>query len=201
MTMNRKSLSMTGALLGVALLSSACGSGQDEVASAPRAEASAVSASEAAPSPDSGDDEIKAVKAATAKYASIEQARADGYTGANEPCVSSPDGAMGIHYVNPPLLGDAAVDPLRPEILLYAPGAGGKLELVGVEYWKADADQDLSTRDDEPTLLGQKFGAPMDGHAPKMPKHYDLHVWLFADNPAGMFAPFNASLSCPPSGK
>jgi hypothetical protein len=106
---------------------------------------------------------------------------------------------MGIHYVNPPLLGDPALDPMRPEILLYAPTAGGKLELVGLEYWKADADQDLDTREDEPTMFGQAFGAPMDGHAPGMPKHYDLHVWLFEDNPAGMFAPFNPALTCPPA--
>jgi hypothetical protein len=29
-----------------------------------------------------------------------------------------------------------------------------------------------------------------------MPVHYDLHVWLYADNPSGLFAPFNPSLSC-----
>jgi hypothetical protein len=79
------------------------------------------------------------------------------------------------------------------------PFANGKLKLVGVEYWKADADQKLDTREDEPTLLDQPFGAPMEGHAPGMPVHYDLHVWLFKDNPAGMFAPFNPTLTCPPA--
>ncbi len=141
---------------------------------------------------------LKDVRAATARYHSVAQAEAAGYTGVNEPCVSSPDGTMGIHYINPPLLRDNAIDPLRPEILLYVPGNGGDLKLVGVEYWKADADQDLNTRSDEPTLFGQPFGPPMEGHAPGMPVHYDLHVWLFADNPDGMFAPFNPRLTCAP---
>jgi hypothetical protein len=30
-----------------------------------------------------------------------------------------------------------------------------------------------------------------------MPIHYDLHLWFWADNPGGFFAPFNPNLSCP----
>jgi hypothetical protein len=26
--------------------------------------------------------------------------------------------------------------------------------------------------------------------------HYDLHAWLFKDNPLGMFAPTNPDVSC-----
>ena len=26
--------------------------------------------------------------------------------------------------------------------------------------------------------------------------HYELHVWLYRDNPAGMFMPFNTRASC-----
>ena len=184
MSSNRTSLALATTLLGVVFLGSACAG--TEVAAAPR---------ESSPA----DIDLKAAKAATARYASVEQAKKDGYTGANEPCVSSPGGAMGIHYVNPPLLGDPALDVRRPEILVYLPDADGKLKLVAIEYWKADADQDLSTRDDEPTLFGTPFGPPMDGHSPTMPKHYDLHVWLYEDNPSGLFAPFNPSLSCPPA--
>ena len=194
---NHKLLSLVGGL-SVVLLGTACASdGSDAAPSeAARSQAAPSIAVVGAQSPDKG---LKAVKAATARYHSIEQAKADGYTGVDEPCVASPEGAMGIHYVNPALLQDPALDPLRPEILLYVPSANGKLKLVGVEYWKADADQKLDTREDEPTLLDQPFGAPMEGHAPGMPVHYDLHVWLFKDNPAGMFAPFNPTLTCPPA--
>jgi hypothetical protein len=69
---------------------------------------------------------------------------------------------------------------------------------VGLEYWKADADGDLSTDEDRPSLFGQPFDGPMPGHNPGMPVHYDLHVWLFAKNPSGFFAPFNPELNCAP---
>ena len=37
----------------------------------------------------------------------------------------------------------------------------------------------------------------MLGHNPKMPIHYDLHVWLYRHNPAGKFAMWNPTVSCP----
>jgi hypothetical protein len=142
--------------------------------------------------------EWQSVKVATARYHSVAQAMADGYTGVGEPCVVSPDGAaMGIHFINPALMADAIIDPLRPEILLYVPKANGKLALVGVEYWVADADGDLGTSDDRQSVLGQPLDGPMPGHTPTMPVHYDLHVWLWRSNPSGFFAPFNPTLSCP----
>ena len=140
--------------------------------------------------------ELQEVRAAVAKYHSFEQAKRDGYTVENEPCVASPDGTMGIHAINPALLATDAIDVHRPEILLYVPKANGKLELVGVEYWKADADQNLGTNADEPSLFGRAFEGPMPGHSPFMPVHYDMHVWVAEDNPSGVFALFNPALSC-----
>jgi hypothetical protein len=141
-------------------------------------------------------DDLQALEAATARYHSLEQAEKAGYTVAGEPCVSSPLGAMGVHAVNPALIADPAIDPLRPEMLLYAPNDRGKLQLVGVEYLKVDADGELATDDDRPSIFGQPFDGPMPGHSPGMPVHYDLHVWVWADNPSGLFAAFNPSLSC-----
>jgi hypothetical protein len=140
--------------------------------------------------------ELQAVKAATARYHSFRQARRAGYSVAGEPCVASPLGTMGIHAVNAALMADPAVNALRPEILLYVRKANGRLRLVGVEYWKADADGDLATDDDRPSVLGQPFDGPMPGHTPTMPVHYDLHVWIWKTNPSGLFAPFNPALSC-----
>lgn len=141
-------------------------------------------------------NDLQALKAATARYHSFAQAERDGYTVAGEPCVAAPPGTMGIHAVNPALLADPAIDPLRPEILLYVPKQNGKLKLVGVEYLKFDADGNLATDDDRPSLFGQPFDGPMAGHTPTMPVHYDLHVWVWKDNPSGLFAMFNPSLSC-----
>jgi len=142
--------------------------------------------------------ELQSVKAATARYHSFKQALRAGYSVAGEPCVASPLGTMGIHAVNAALMADPAINALRPEILLYVPKANGKLRLVGVEYWKADADGDLATDDDRPSVLGHAFDGPMPGHNPTMPVHYDLHVWIWKTNLSGLFAQFNPALSCTP---
>jgi hypothetical protein len=147
------------------------------------------------PTAGAGDDPLQAVKAATARYNSVEQALKDGYVG--EPvCVASPAGGMGYHYGNEALMADDAIDPARPEVLVYAPKANGNLELVAVEYWKRDADGSLLTSGDRPSLFGQPFDGPMPGHNPTMPVHYDLHVWIYEDNPRGTFAQFNPDVSC-----
>lgn len=143
--------------------------------------------------------ELQEVRAAVARYHSFEQAEKDGYfIRAGEPCVSSPAGAMGIHAINLALMfDDGTIDVERPEILLYAPNEQGSLKLVGVEYWKADADQNLATADDRPTLFGQAFQGPMPGHGNwGMPIHYDLHVWVAEANPSGVFAMFNPAMTC-----
>lgn len=139
--------------------------------------------------------ELQRVRAALAHYHSIEHAVRDGYI-PTSPCEQSPAGAMGIHYLNPALV-DAVIDPLRPEVLLYLPDAHGNLKLVGVEYFTPDADQDVATDGDRPSVFGQPFDGPMPGHAPGMPIHYDLHVWLYEANPAGVFASWNPAISCP----
>jgi hypothetical protein len=140
--------------------------------------------------------DLAKLRAATAKYHSLERALADGYSVENEPCVASPDGTMGIHAVKGPLIGDPSIDPLRPEILLYAPGPNGKLRLIGVEYFKVDADQNLETAGDRPSIFGQAFDGPMPGHNPTMPVHYDLHVWVAEANPSGLFEMFNPAVAC-----
>lgn len=143
-------------------------------------------------------DELQAAKASSARYHSVKQARAAGYV-QGSPCEQMAGlGGMGFHYVNPALIGDPAVAPTEPEVLLYAPKRNGKLKLVGLEYFMIDADQNLATDDDRPSLFGRPFDGPMLGHAPGMPTHYDLHVWLWRANPSGLFAPWNPAVSCTP---
>jgi hypothetical protein len=159
--------------------------------------------------------EVQELRAAFARYHSPEQALKAGYVfEEGEPCVTSPPdtsldgstGTMGIHVPNPALLGDPALDPLRPELLLYVPKANGELEFVGVEYWTVAL---TSTGPwfgatappggfitSPPSLFGQTFQGPMPGHAPGMPWHYDLHVWVAEANPSGVFAMFNPAISC-----
>ena len=138
--------------------------------------------------------QLAQTKAALERFRSVDAAAAAGYVPSG-PCETTTEGSMGVHWVNPPLLQDPAIDPLRPEILLYAPGPSGP-ELVGVEYWKADTDQNLGTDDDRPTLFGRTFDGPMPGHIPTMPIHFDLHVYLWKRNPTGIFTKSNPDVRC-----
>jgi hypothetical protein len=136
------------------------------------------------------DADLKDVRAATARFHSTVQAERAGYQRTPE-CVSSPAGVMGIHYENTALMEDPALDPLHPEVLVYAPDANGKLKLVAVEYYVEAADVTAA-----PSLFGRTFQGPMPAHHPGMARHYDLHAWVWAHNPAGTFALFNPTLNC-----
>ena len=131
---------------------------------------------------------VKEVHAATARYHSTVQATKAGYVG-DPVCVSVPGlGGMGFHWVNDALV-DPVFDPLKPEAVLYAPGPSGKLQLVAVEYIVIDVGQPAPTFD----------GHPFDvGGTPVPVPHWSLHVWVHLDNPSGIFAPFNPSVSCTP---
>lgn len=136
------------------------------------------------------------VRRATVRYQDPAAAMADGYRSTDH-CIEHPElGGMGMHFVNPILLSDPALDPTRPEILLYEPLPGGRLRLVAVEWFAADLDQDLTTDGGRPSLFGVPFDGPMAGHDPGMPAHFDLHAWVWKHNPAGMFNPWNPRVDC-----
>jgi hypothetical protein len=106
-------------------------------------------------------------------------------------------GGMGYHYVNQRLVEDPRIRLHQPEVLVYVPDGKGGRTLGAVEYFKIDRDQRLATADDRPRLLGHDFQGPMEPHENGMPIHYDLHIWLFKDNPRGMFEPWNVRVRCP----
>jgi hypothetical protein len=100
---------------------------------------------------------------------------------------------MGIHFLNAQLIGPVP-DPMRPPILVYEP-SGDTLKLVAAE-WLIPLATGIKER---PTLFGKPFEGPMMGHEPLMPAglhHYDLHVWLWKENPSGLFSPTNPSVTC-----
>jgi len=137
---------------------------------------------------------VELVRDATTKYLDVNSATAAGYSPAFG-CVSGPDhGAMGVHYINGPLVGDGEIDGTKPEALIYEPTKSG-LKLVGVEYI-VDAAQWLSKHNSPPLLEGQAFqfvGSPNRyGLAP----FFELHVWAWRDNPNGAFVDWNNRVSC-----
>jgi hypothetical protein len=133
---------------------------------------------------------------ATRRFRDVRRAVAAGYR-PTEDCVPG----MGFHYAKPALVGDTNIDPTRPEFLVYAPAAGGAVRLVALEYFRADADGNVKTTADRPTLFGHPFDGPMAGHEvpagrPPMPVHYDLHVWLYLPNPSGELTTENPKIDC-----
>ena len=129
---------------------------------------------------------MKQVRQATARFNSIEQARQAGYAPAS-PCIEVPGvGGMGVHYVNQGLV-DPVFDPLAPEALVYFPEDYG-FRLVAVEYIVINAGQPA------PTFESQAFDV---GGTPVPVSHWSLHLWLYENNPAGEFAPFNPDVVCP----
>ncbi|MFB6198683.1 MAG: hypothetical protein ABEI52_10510 [Halobacteriaceae archaeon] len=129
-------------------------------------------------------------KQTLSKYKDLKTALQDGYRSTHE-FISSPKGGMGIHFVNPKLMKQKP-DPTQPPILMYNLSKTGQYSLMGAE-WFVPAKAVETT----PTLFGQKFDGPMPGHSPNQPKHYDLHAWLFKDNPNGTFAAFNPEVEPP----
>ncbi len=138
---------------------------------------------------------------ATAKYHDVRRAERDGFVPVS-PCVESPEGAMGIHYLKPDRL-DLVLNETEPELLLYLPTDEG-LRLVAVEYMVPifqdgvpyTGEAPPANPGTAPVLFGQTFQGPMPGHGPGEPWHYDLHVWIWSRNPAGTFAVWNPALSC-----
>ena len=166
--------------------------------------------------------DLTAVRLATARFRDVRVAEAEGYV--RDPgnlcdtaeMMGQPAalGAMGIHYARPDLLGitkppaprvagtGTHTDFRRPAILIYEPQADGSLELVAVENlvfrdaWHAAGNRE------RPSYLGVPYDVMADDPATKVDEahlfepHYDRHVWLYRENPNGIFAPFNPNVSC-----
>ena len=150
---------------------------------------------------------ITAVRKALDKYKDPIVAVRDGYY-STVGCVDFPGGgmehgsmeykpgAMGVHFINMQFVGPK-LDSTKPQVLLYEP-VGDKLVLTGAEWFVP-----TEVAKTPPTILGHQLMGPMEGHAPIMPAelhHWDLHVWLWKDNPNGMFSPTNSAVKCPNTG-
>jgi hypothetical protein len=137
---------------------------------------------------------VETVRRATERFQNVEEATAAGYADALT-CVSGPEeGAMGVHFANAELIGDGALDPERPELLVYEP-KNGELRLVAVEYL-ALAEAWDANNPAPPALLGQLFHYYGSSNRYGLPPFYELHVWAWKENPHGMFADWNPKVSC-----
>ena len=138
---------------------------------------------------------VAAVREATERFKNVAAAEAEGY-GLQFGCVTGPDsGAMGLHYVNFPLVLDGELDPTKPEIVIYEPVGNGKVKMIGADFLVL-ADAWHATHTGPPELMGQLlhyFEAP---NRFGLPPFYTLHVWAWKENPTGMFVNWHANVSC-----
>lgn len=126
------------------------------------------------------------VRAANDRFRNVETAVKEGYSPI--PCTSGIEGgAMGVHYVNPTLIGDETIDIAKPEAVMYEPGADGKMRLVAVEYITTKGPANLG---------GQLFSFTNAPNRYGLPAFYELHVWAWKPNPKGAFADMNPNVSC-----
>ena len=162
------------------------------------------------------------VRAATARFQDVRVALAEGYV--RDPgnlcdtaeMMGQPAklGAMGIHFFRPDLLGISAppnprvdgngthTDFRKPSILIYEPQADGSLKLVAVENLVFQKSWHAAGNKAKPSFHGVEYDTMADDpstaidEAHMFEPHYDRHVWLYRDNPNGMFAQYNPKVSC-----
>jgi hypothetical protein len=173
-------------------------------------------------SPGPGEPTLAEVREATDRFRDVRVALAEGYVRDPFDLCDTAEmlgrpaalGAMGVHYVRPDLLGITAppsprvngvgthTDFRKPGILIYEPQKDGPLALVAVEnlvFAQAWRDAGHSS---PPTFHGVPYDTMTDDPATKADEahmfapHFDRHVWIYRENPNGVFAPFNPAVTC-----
>jgi hypothetical protein len=172
--------------------------------------------------PGPGEPTLAEVRQLTERFQDVNVALAEGYI--RDPfdlCDSAEmmgrpasDGAMGVHYFRPDLLGVTAppdprvngtstyTDFRQPAILIYEPQADGSMQLVAVENLVFKAAWAAAGHSEPPTFHGVAYDSMEDDPATPVDEahmfypHYDRHVWIYRDNPNGVYAPFNPAVTC-----
>jgi hypothetical protein len=139
---------------------------------------------------------VKAVREATERYKDVSIAEADGYKLMFGCVTGDSEGAMGLHYVKMPLVGDPALDPSQPEILLYEPTPSGRLRLTGADFLVLAETWHTANGPATPAIMGQLLHRFESPNRFGLPAFYTLHVWAWKDSPTGTFVNWHANVSC-----
>jgi hypothetical protein len=168
---------MSGVSLAlVVVLVTACGdAGGDDL---PEARASAPTAAEPA--------DLAALRRTAEPLRDLAGAGAAGYTPLTPCWYHRSNGGQGVHHAKSEWI-DGRVSLLEPEIVMYEPLADGRLEATAVEYVVPFAQW---TSQQAPTVLGQAL------HRNEALGLWVLHVWLWKNNPSGLYADWNPNVTC-----
>jgi hypothetical protein len=172
--------------------------------------------------PGPGEPTLAEVRAATERFRDVNVALAEGYVRDPGNLCDTADmmgrqaalGAMGIHFFRPDLLGITAppsprvngdgthTDFRKPSILIYEPQADGSLALVAVENLVFEESWLATGKKSPPTFHGVPYDTMRDDpntatdEAHMFEPHFDRHVWIYRENPNGVFAQFNPNVTC-----
>jgi hypothetical protein len=149
-----------------------------------------------------GGTELASVRKATVQFHDVGAAVAAGYgelrDAAGIACIDNPGtGTMGIHYVSS-RVGDAVLEPAAPEALVYEPEANGRLRLVALEYivfkdiWEGEHGVGAAP----PRLFGHELRLVPTPNRFGLGAFYQIHAWVWRNNPSGMFFEWNPSVDC-----
>jgi hypothetical protein len=138
------------------------------------------------------------IREATARFQNIDVALASGYVDDGLGCIDALSfgldasaGGMGFHLINWDLHDDPETDPNKPDLLVYQQASGnGKPKLVALEYENDRPAWFAAGHTGPPTLFGHPFES-IDFEGLEL---FGLHLWLWRDNPAGMFEDFNPNV-------
>ena len=174
------------------------------------------------PVPGPGEPTLAEVRALTERFQDVKVALAEGYLRDPGNMCDTADmmgrpaslGAMGIHFFRPDLLGITAppsprvdgtgthTDFRKPSILIYEPQKDGSLALVAVENLVFQKAWREAGNTAPPTFHGVAWDSMVDDptttidEAPLFEPHFDRHVWIYRENPSGVFAQFNPNVTC-----
>lgn len=174
------------------------------------------------PVPGPGEPTLAEIRTATERFRDVGVALAEGYIRDPFDLCDTADmmgrpaalGAMGVHYFRPDLLGitrppsprvdgdGTHTDFRSPAILIYEPQSDGSLALVAVENLVFVRSWQAAGRSAPPTFHGVPYDTMRNDpstavdEAHMFEPHFDRHVWLYRENPNGLFAPFNPAVTC-----
>ena len=183
MSTRRSRISLHSFALGAVLaMGSACAGGTPV---APDAADASMARLASLPAQAQTSQALAALRRATARYHNLDAALADGFVLLHGCEVRPGEGAVGTVYVHMDRLLDGVVDPSLPDALVYEPGEQPRLvaaELaVPVALWNEP---------EPPSFLGIEFQSEEEFGV------YGLHVWLWRNNPEGLFGEANPLVSC-----
>ena len=145
--------------------------------------------------------QVQQIRNATRKFHNIAKAEKAGYVPFEDvngiSCIEMMGmGGMGVHYVNPKLIANPAIDPTAPEALVYAPERDGTLRLAALEYLVDKSSWDGKHASGPQLFRGHPFDVTAAPNRFGLNTFYSQHVWVWKHNPAGLLAMWNPTVHC-----